>query len=480
MIRSIIIHGDFMTETKEIKKNKKYEIDMCSGNLFKKIVIFCFPLMLMGILQLFYNAADLIIVSNFSDDPNALGAVGSTGSLINLTVNLFMGLSVGTNVLCANLYGSKSFERIGKVVHTSILISLIIGIALSIFGILFAKDLLLMMNNTLDSSRIYLQIYFIGMPFNLVYNFAAAILRAVGDTKRPLYYLIITGLINVILNLIFVVVFKMGVAGVALATVISQFLSFILIMTTLIKSKECYRFKFNELRISKKELFDIIKIGLPAGIQSSLFSISNTLIQSSVNKFGEVAMNGNSAAQNIEGFVYVAMNSVYHAAIAFTSQNAGARNAKNIKKITVYSLIYVTLVAATLGVAIFSIGNPIINIYTKHPDEISVAYIRLHYLCLPYFLCGIMDVMVGVIRGLGKSTAPMIVSIVGVCGLRIVWILFIFYNLTDFTNYNDLNLLYVSYPISWIVTFLAHLTCYYYYSRKIFKTYKNNHVLLPN
>lgn len=460
-----------MSETIEIKKKKKYEIDMCSGNLFKKIVIFCLPLMLMGILQLFYNAADLIIVSNFSGDPNALGAVGSTGSLINLTVNLFMGLSVGTNVLCANLYGSKTYDRISKVVHTSILLSFIIGIILAIFGILFAKDLLLMMNNTNDLSRVYLQIYFIGMPFNLVYNFAAAVLRAVGDTKRPLYYLIVTGLINVILNLVFVICFKMSVAGVALATIISQFLSFILIMRALVKTKECYQFKFSELKISKRELIDIIKIGLPAGIQSSLFSISNTLIQSSVNKFGDIAMNGNSAAQNIEGFVYVAMNSVYHAAIAFTSQNAGARNAKNIKKITIYSLIYVTLVAATLGVAIFSVGTPLINIYTKNPDEINVAYIRLHYLCLPYFLCGIMDVMVGVIRGLGKSTAPMIVSIVGVCGIRILWILLIFYNLTDFTNYNDLNMLYISYPISWIITFISHLICYFYYSRKIFKSY---------
>lgn len=460
-----------MSETIEIKKKKKYEIDMCSGNLFKKIVIFCLPLMLMGILQLFYNAADLIIVSNFSGDPNALGAVGSTGSLINLTVNLFMGLSVGTNVLCANLYGSKTYDRISKVVHTSILLSFIIGIILAIFGILFAKDLLLMMNNTNDLSRVYLQIYFIGMPFNLVYNFAAAVLRAVGDTKRPLYYLIVTGLINVILNLVFVICFKMSVAGVALATIISQFLSFILIMRALVKTKECYQFKLSELKISKRELIDIIKIGLPAGIQSSLFSISNTLIQSSVNKFGDIAMNGNSAAQNIEGFVYVAMNSVYHAAIAFTSQNAGARNAKNIKKITIYSLIYVTLVAATLGVAIFSVGTPLINIYTKNPDEINVAYIRLHYLCLPYFLCGIMDVMVGVIRGLGKSTAPMIVSIVGVCGIRILWILLIFYNLTDFTNYNDLNMLYISYPISWIITFISHLICYFYYSRKIFKSY---------
>ena len=459
---------------------KKYEIDMCSGNLFAKLVKFCFPLMLMGILQLLYNAADLIVVSNFSDDPNALGAVGSTGSLINLTVNLFMGLSIGTNVLCAKLYGAKNYDRIGKVVHTSILISFLIGLFLMLFGIIFAKDLLHIMNNDLELSKVYLQIYFIGMPFNLVYNFAAAILRAVGDTKRPLYYLIFTGLINVILNLIFVIFFNMSVAGVALATIISQFLSFLLIMRTLIKTKECYQFKFKELKIHKEELLDLIRIGLPAGIQSSLFSISNALIQSSVNLFGEIAMNGNSAAQSIEGFVYVAMNSVYHAAIAFTSQNYGAKNEKNIKKVTKYSLLYVCIVALSLGILIFSFGKPLINIYTKNPDEVSVAYLRLHFLCLPYFLCGIMDVMVGVLRGLGKSTMPMVVSIVGVCGIRILWILLIFYNLTDFVNTSDLAYLYVSYPISWIITFLTHLICYFIVSKKVFKLFKINDNLLLN
>lgn len=460
------------------KTNKKYEMDMCTGNLFLKIIQFSIPLILMGILQLFYNAADLIIVSNFSGDDNALGAVGSSGSLINLTVNLFMGLSVGTNVLCANLFGSKNYDRIGKVVHTSILSSFIIGVFLMIFGVLFAGDLLHIMNNDLELSKIYLQIYFIGMPFNLVYNFAAAILRAVGDTKRPLYYLLISGATNVVLNCIFVIVFKMSVAGVALATVISQVISFVLIMSSLIRTKECYRFRFKELKIHKKEMIELIKIGLPAGIQSSLFAISNAIIQSSVNMFGETAMNGNSAAQSIEGFVYVAMNAIYHAAIAFTSQNAGAKNEKNIKKVTVYSLLHVTLIAVILGVSIFSIGKPLIKIYTKIPAEIDVAYLRLHFLCLPYFLCGIMDVMVGIIRGLGKSTLPMIVSIVGVCGIRIMWIYAIFYQLTDFTQTFDLAYLYVSYPISWIVTFTVHFICYLVVSKKVFKNYRNEELKL--
>ena len=352
---------------------------------------------------------------------------------------------------------------------TFILTSFIIGVLLGLFGFIFARPLLQLMNNDLDLSVLYLKIYFIGMPFNLVYNFAASILRAVGDTKRPLYYLTISGLANVLFNLVFVIVFKMSVAGVALATVISQVISCVLILIALFKSNECYKLRLSKLRINKKALIEITKIGLPAGIQSSIFSISNVLIQSSVNMFGPVVMNGNSAAASVEGFVYTAMNSVYHASLAFMGQNVGAKNTKNIKKVTIYSLIIVCLVSISLGSILFISGQQVLKIYTDIPEEIAVGYIRLHYLCLPYFLCGIMDVMVGCLRGLGYSTLPMIVSIVGVCGFRIFWILIIFYNYTDFKNIEDLNLLYISYPISWIITFLAHFGCYIYASRKKIK-----------
>ena len=453
-----------MTQTK-----KKYEMDMVNGNIFLKIIRFSIPLALMGMLQLFYNAADLIVVSNFGGDSDALGAVGSTGSIINLLVNLFIGLSVGTNVVVARCFGAKKHDQISDVVHTSILTSFIIGVLLGLFGFIFARPLLKLMNNDLDLSVLYLKIYFIGMPFNLVYNFAASILRAVGDTKRPLYYLTISGLANVLFNLVFVIVFKMSVAGVALATVISQVISCILILIALFKSNECYKLRLSKLRINKKALIEITKIGLPAGIQSSIFSISNVLIQSSVNMFGPVVMNGNSAAASVEGFVYTAMNSVYHASLAFMGQNVGAKNTKNIKKVTFYSLIIVCLVSISLGSILFISGQQVLKIYTDIPEEIAVGYIRLHYLCLPYFLCGIMDVMVGCLRGLGYSTLPMIVSIVGVCGFRIFWILVIFYNYTDFKNIEDLNVLYISYPISWIITFLAHFGCYIYASKKKIK-----------
>lgn len=452
-----------------VATKKKYEMDMCNGNIFLKIIKFSIPLALMGMLQLFYNAADLIVVSNFSGDSEALGAVGSTNSIINLLVNLFIGLSVGTNVIVAKYFGAKKFDKISDVVHTSILTSFIIGIVLGIFGFIFARPLLNLMNNDLDLSVLYLKIYFVGMPFNLVYNFAASVLRAVGDTKRPLYFLTISGMANIVLNLIFVIVFKMSVAGVALATVISQVISCILILFALFKSNECYQLRFNKLKINKKALIEITKIGLPAGIQSSIFSISNVLIQSSINKFGPIVMNGNSAASSVEGFVYTAMNSVYHAALAFMGQNVGAKKVKNIKKVTIYSLIIVCIVSMTLGGILFLSGQHVLKIYTDVPKEIEVGFIRLHYLCLPYFLCGIMDVMVGCLRGLGYSTLPMIVSIVGVCGFRIFWILGIFYNYTDFQNVEDLNMLYISYPISWIITFFAHLGCYLFASRKRIK-----------
>ena len=286
-----------------IKKRPRYEIDMTSGNFFKKIVFFCIPLIFTGILQLLYNAADLIVVGQFSDKPDALGAVGSTSALINLIVNLFMGLSVGSNVMCARSFAAKDSNKLSRVIHTSVTISVISGFFLGIIGFIFAKNFLQLMDNPIDLAVVYLKIYFLGMPFNMLYNFAASILRGVGDTKRPLYYLCISGMVNVVLNIVFVATFGMDVDGVAIATVISQIISCILIMNCLLKTKEIYKFSFKKIHIHKKELIEITKIGLPAGIQGSIFSISNVLIQSSVNKFGAVAINGNSAAQSIEGFV---------------------------------------------------------------------------------------------------------------------------------------------------------------------------------
>ncbi len=465
-----------MDLAKTNKKQHHFEIDMTNGNFFKKIVIFCLPLIFTGILQLLYNAADLIVVGTFSKVPNALGAVGSTSALINLIVNLFMGLSVGANVMSASAFAAKDENKLSKIIHTSITVSVITGIFLGIIGFIFARQFLEWMHSPIDLidlAVIYLKIYFLGMPFNMLYNFAASILRGVGDTKRPLIFLSIAGMINVVLNIVFVVAFKMDVDGVAIATVISQIVSCILIMSCLCKTKEIYHFSFKKIAIHKKELGEIIKIGLPAGIQSSIFSISNVIIQTSVNQFGSIAVNGNSAAQSIEGFVYISMNAVYHAALAFVGQNIGVKKYNNIPKITWYCLAFVSMVGIILGGGLFLLGRYVTMIYTTVPEEIDVSLIRLHYLCLPYFLCGIMDVMVGILRGFGYSVLPMIVSILGVCGFRILWIYTIFYQTTNFADPKDLHSLYISYPISWIVTFLVHyLTYIIVYKRKI-KQIKN-------
>ncbi len=460
-----------------IKKRPRYEIDMTSGNFFKKIVFFCIPLIFTGILQLLYNAADLIVVGQFSDKPDALGAVGSTSALINLIVNLFMGLSVGSNVMCARSFAAKDSNKLSRVIHTSVTISVISGFFLGIIGFIFAKNFLQLMDNPIDLAVVYLKIYFLGMPFNMLYNFAASILRGVGDTKRPLYYLCISGMVNVVLNIVFVATFGMDVDGVAIATVISQIISCILIMNCLLKTKEIYKFSFKKIHIHKKELIEITKIGLPAGIQGSIFSISNVLIQSSVNKFGAVAINGNSAAQSIEGFVYTAMNSVYHSALAFVGQNVGVKKYHNINRIAWYCLLFVTLVGVVMGGGLFLCGEYVTKIYTDVPGEIEVSLIRLHYLCLPYFLCGIMDVMVGVLRGLGYSLTPMVVSIIGVCVFRVVWIYLVFYRVTNFSNVNDLHYLYVSYPISWIGTFAVHYIMYRIVYRRLLKRAKLEMVL---
>ena len=451
---------------------KKYEMDMCSGNIFVKMIKFSIPLMLTGILQLLYNAADLIIVANFSDKADALGAVGSTGSITNLLVNLFMGLSVGTNVLVAKKFASRQYDELSKVIHTSILISLISGTIMGIFGVVFAGSLMKMMNNPIPLATVYLRIYFIGLPFNLLYNFAAAILRAIGDTKRPLYFLSIAGLANVVLNLFFVIVLKMDVDGVAIATVISEFISAVLIMICLIRTKEAYKFEFKKCKISGKELKQIIRVGIPAGLQSSLFSVSNVLIQSSVNAFGATVINGNSAASSLEGFTYTAMDSVYQAGLSFTSQNVGAKKSENLNKVLLYALIIVTLVGMTLGGLTYLFREPLIHIYTKVPAEVDVAVIRFKYLVLIYWLCGIMDVTCGVIRGMGYAITPMVVSLLGACAFRILWIIFCFNPFVDFSNIKYLNLLYISYPISWILTFIVHLICYFVLKPKVVRQMK--------
>ncbi|HIU66821.1 MAG TPA: MATE family efflux transporter [Candidatus Caccomorpha excrementavium] len=436
---------------------KSYEIDMCNGPLLGKLLIFSLPLMLSGILQLLFNAADLIVVGQFAtNSKTALAAVGSTGSLTNLIINVFIGLSVGSNVLVARFYGAKRNDEVNRVVHTSIMISIIFGIFLAFFGVATARYLLELMDtpeDVLDQATLYMRIYFAGMPVIMLYNFGSAILRAMGDTKRPLYYLLIAGIVNVILNLIFVIQFHLDVAGVAIATVISQAISAALIVLSLTKSDGPCRLNLRKLRIHKTELLRMAQIGLPAGFQGAIFSISNVLIQSSINSFGSTAMAGSTASANIEGFVYTAMNTFHHTAVNFTSQNLGAHKFDRIKKSILLNIVLVSIVGILLGGGAYLLGPELLRIYNKDAEVVSYGMIRLLYVCVPYFLCGIMDTLVGGIRGMGVSVLPMFTSLIGACGLRILWIY------TIFQWDRTLPVLFLSYPVTWLITALAHTVC---------------------
>jgi len=436
---------------------KKYEINMCEGPLFPKLVLFAVPLMLSSILQLLYNAADVIVVGRFAGS-SALAAVSSTGSLINLIVNLFIGLSVGANVAAARFFGAKDDRGVHEVVHTSMLLSIIGGIGVGIIGFTCSKTFLGWMDSppdVIDQAALYMKIYFCGMPASMVYNFGSSILRAIGDTRRPLVYLSISGAVNVVLNLILVIAFHMGVAGVAIATVASQVLSATFVVICLIRAKgSSFQLFPRQLRIYRNKLTIILRTGIPAGIQGSVFSISNVLIQSSINSFGSTAMAGNGAAANIEGFIYVAMNAFHHAALTFTSQNLGAHNLARIKRVALACVLIVTVVGLVIGLGALAAGEALLSIYDKDPAVIAYGMGRMTIICLTYFFCGIMDVMGGLMRGLGYSIAPMMVSLIGACAFRVIWIY------TFFAWNPTLSCLYISYPISWVLTAAAHTVCF--------------------
>lgn len=428
---------------------------MCNGPLLGKLLLFTVPLMLSGMLQLLFNAADIVVVGKFSGS-HALAAVGSTGALINLFVNVFIGFSIGTNVLVAQYFGAKDERNVQETVHTSVLLGMAGGVILIGAGLLLGKTMLVWMGTpeeVLDQAVLYINIYFVGMPAMLVYNFSAAILRAIGDTRRPLYYLLTAGVVNVILNLIFVIVLKMGVAGVALATVISQTISAVLIVRCLMYSDGMYRLNLRELKIYKQKMIRIVQIGLPAGLQGAVFSISNILIQSSINSFGAIAMAGSTAAGNIEGFVYTAMNSVYQTALSFVSQNVGGGRKDRIPRIAWECMAIVFIIGAVLGNVAYQLGNQLLGIYSSDPAVIEAGLARMQMICQVYFFCGMMDVAVGILRGMGYAVMPMFVSLAGACGLRVIWIF------TIFQWHRSLFVLYMSYPITWIVTLTAHLIC---------------------
>lgn len=451
-------------------KSRAYEIDMTNGTIMDKLISFSLPLMLSSVLQLLFNAVDIIVVGRFSGR-DSLAAVGATTALINVFINLFIGISLGANVMTARYVAQKDDKKTSDTVHTAITVALISGFAMAVVGWFCAYPALRLMDtpdDIISKSVLYMRIYFMGMPFFMLYNYGAAILRAVGDTKRPLIYLIISGCTNAVLNMILVTVFNLDVAGVASATAVSQMISCVLVLRCLVKTKGTYRLDFKALRINGKCLADILKVGLPAGIQSTVINLSNALLQSSVNTFGSIAMAGYTAANNIFGFLFVTVNSISQACMSFTSQNYGAGKPKRMDRVLVDCLILEVTVPLAMGTLVYIFGHQVLGIYTNDADVIKYGMEVLAYTTVTYFICGIMDLIPGAMRGMGYSAVPMILSILGTVGTRILWI----YGF--FPSHRTLSFLFISYPASWLATVFMQGICFFFVRKNVIKKLKES------
>ena len=445
--------------------SKSNQLDLTEGPILSKLLQFSIPLILSSLLQLLFNAADVVVVGRFAGN-NSLAAVGSTGSLINLLVNLFMGLSIGTNVLAANYFGAKRSRELQETVHTSILISLVCGVVLTFVGVIGSKYILMLMqapHEVLTLATLYLKIYFGGITATMIYNFGSALLRAKGDTKRPLYILFAAGVMNLILNLIFVIAFKMDDAGVGWATVISQCFAAVAVLVILVREKDDFKLNFRRLAINTHILAKIVKIGLPAGFQGIMFSFSNVIIQSSVNSFGAITIAGNAAAVNLEGFVYTAMNGFSQGSLTFCSQNMGAGKIGRIKKVVYVSQACIFIIGAILGGIFLLLRKQLNGFFSNSPEVIEAGVKRFWVIMTTYYLCGMMDGMSNIIRGIGHSLAPVITSLCGACLYRIIWIFTIF----QIPQFHTIYCIYITYPISWLFTFIANIILYIHYMKKI-------------
>ena len=441
------------------------QLDLTDGPILSKLLKFSIPLILSSILQLLFNAADVVVVGRFAGN-NSLAAVGSTGSLINLLVNLFLGLSIGTNVVAANYFGAKKSKQLQETVHTSVLVSLVCGVVLTVVGVIGSKYILILMQapyEVLTLATLYLKIYFGGITATMIYNFGSALLRAKGDTKRPLYILFTAGVMNLILNLIFVIAFKMDVAGVGWATVISQCFAAVAVLTILVREKDDFKLDFKRLSINTHILAKIVKIGLPAGFQGIMFSFSNVIIQSSVNLFGATTIAGNAAAVNLEGFVYTAMNGFSQGTLTFCSQNMGAGKVTRIKKVVLVSQLCIIVIGAVLGGLFLLFRNQLVGIFSSSPEVVQAGVRRFWVIMTTYYLCGMMDGMSNSIRGIGHSLTPVITSLCGACLYRIIWIFTVF----QIPQFHTVYCIYITYPISWILTLIANVIFYRHYIKKI-------------
>lgn len=441
---------------------RAHEIDFSEGRLLPKLCSFALPVMLSGILQLAFNAADLIVVGRFEGEV-ALAAVGSNGALVSLVVNVFMGLGSGVSVLAARYFGAKDDRRMGETVETAAIVGVLGGILTALVGLILSVPMLRVMStpeNVLPLAAVYLRIYFLGIPSLATYNFLSAVLRSVGDTRRPLLYMAVAGVVNVLLNLLLVVVFHLGVVGVAVATVASELLSCILTVRCLLLSEGAYRLPRGKLHFSWAVFLQMLHIGLPAGIQGSLFSISNVIIQSSINSFGASVVAGNAAAASLEGFGYCCQDSVCQATVAAASQCMGARKYERVRSVTVVCNILAVFASMVPYGVILLFRHPLLHAYTAEADAVEAGVVRLFYLGALYFTAGFMGVMTGVLRGYGYSILPTSITLVGVCGFRLVWIF------TVFARFHDLRLLYSCYPISWTLTAIGLFIAYFALRKK--------------
>ncbi len=454
-----------MREGSDTLKSSKYEIDMCNGSIMDKLISFSLPLMLSSILQLMFNAVDIIVVGRFSGS-DALAAVGSTTALINIFTNLFIGISLGANVLAARYFAAGRDKEMSEAVHTAIALALVSGIIMAFVGVGMSRPALMLMDtpaNVIDLSVTYMRIYFLGMPFFMLYNYGAAVLRAVGDTKRPLLFLLAAGMANVALDLLLVIVIPLGVAGVAIGTVTSQFVSCVLVLWCLHRTESSYQLRFSKLRIRKVHLLRIFQVGVPAGIQSTVINFSNALLQSSVNSFGATAMAGYTAANNILGFLYVAVNAITQACMSFTSQNYSVGKQKRMDRVLADCVLLSVIVSVVLGVGAWVFGSQVLGIYTSDAEVIQCGLEILSITTVPYFLCGIMDLIPGALRGMGHSAVPMVLSVIGTVGTRILWIY------AFFPQHRSLHFLFISYPGSWIATILMQAVCFWFVRKNSYK-----------
>jgi len=446
-------------------KTSRHEMDMCNGPLLKKMILFAIPVIVSSVLQMVYNAADMVIIGRFGSS-TALASVGATSHLINLLVGLFNGVSVGASVVVAQSYGADDVKNVHGMVHTSITMSMIFGLFIMAAGLLFSRQMLLWMDtpaDVIEGAVMYLNIYFLGIPAMMIFNFAASIMRAVGDTKRPMYYQILSGALNVVLNLVFVIGFKWDVVGVAASTTLSQYLCCGLVLWCMTHTNSAIRLDLRRLHMNVRNALKILRIGLPSGVHATMFSVANVMIQSGLNSFGAAAIAANSAAGSIEGFVSLAFSALYTVNLSFAGQNMGAKKYDRIDKICKIGVALSFLCWIVLGGPVYLLRKPLLSIYTTDPEVIRLGALRITIMLSVYFVSGLSNTFVGTLRGIGYATLPMINTIFGVCVFRLIWLA------TAFAHYHTLVVLYLSYPISWTITAVAHIINYLIIRKKVFK-----------